>query len=56
MSAITIGSCISGGHTFDPTGTVTNTSANLDSYLRHKGVINAGHMKMCEWSGLVCLA
>jgi len=56
MGAITIGSCISKGHTLEPTGTVTNASASLDSCLRHKAVNNAGHMKMCEWSGLVCFA
>jgi hypothetical protein len=55
MSAITIGSCISEGHTFEPTCTVTNTSDSFDSCLRHETVIKAGHMKMCEWSGLVCL-
>jgi hypothetical protein len=53
MSALT---SISEGHTFKPKGTVTKTSASFDSCLHHKAVIDAGHMKMCEWSGLVCLA
>jgi hypothetical protein len=56
MSAITIGSCMSAGQTLGPTVTVINTSASFDNCFRQEAVVNAGHMKMCEWSGLVCLA